>query len=135
MFSAEPTPNPLVGRAPNGGSGSKLPARRLIVKPLRAAQRVELGEGYQVRFSEQVRAEAQIPTMAVGMIYDPRHAESLVAEGKADLVALARGLLFDPHWALRAATALGAEITAPPQYERSYGFPFLQEKERNWMAD
>jgi len=99
------------------------------------AQRVELGEGYQVRFSEQVRAEAQIPTMAVGMIYDPRHAESLVAQGKADLVALARGLLFDPHWALRAATALGAEITAPPQYERSYGFPFLQEKERNWMAD
>ena len=73
--------------------------------------------------------------MAVGMIYDPRHAESLVAQGKADLVALARGLLFHPHWALRAATALGAEITAPPQYERSYGFPFLQEKERNWMAD
>ena len=97
-------------------------------------QRIELGEGYQVRFAEQLRSEAQIPTMAVGMIYDPQHAESLVSDGKADMVALARGLLFDPHWALRAASALGSEVAAPPQYERSYGFRFLQDKEREWIS-
>jgi len=98
------------------------------------AQRIELGEGYQVRFAERIRAQAGIPTMAVGMIYDPHHAEALVRDGKADLVALARGLLFDPHWALRAAAVLGAEIASPPQYERAYGFRFLHEKERAWAG-
>ena len=97
-------------------------------------QKIELGEGYQVRFADKIRSEAGIATMAVGMIYDPHHAESVVAEGKADMVALARGLLFDPHWALRAATVLGADVTAPPQYERAYGFRFLREKEEAWAA-
>ena len=95
-------------------------------------QKIELGEGYQVRFSEKIRQDAKIPTMAVGMIYDPAHAEAIVADGKADMVAMARGLLFDPHWTLRAATVLGADVTAPPQYERAYGFRFLREKEQQW---
>ena len=54
--------------------------------------RLELGEGYQIEFAEKIRREADIPTMAVGMIYDPHHAESVVAQGQGDMVALARGL-------------------------------------------
>lgn len=95
-------------------------------------QRLELGEGYQVGFAEKIRAEAEIPTMAVGMIYDPHHAERVVADSQAEMVALARGLLFDPHWAVRAAAALGVEASSPPQYERAYGFRFLREKEQAW---
>jgi 2,4-dienoyl-CoA reductase-like NADH-dependent reductase (Old Yellow Enzyme family) len=85
-----------------------------------------------VIYAEKLRKEADIPTMAVGMIYDPHHAESVVANGQADMVALARGLLFDPHWAVRAAAALGVEANSPPQYERAYGFRFLRDKEREW---
>ena len=95
--------------------------------------RLELGEGYQVDFADKIRREADIPTMAVGMIYDPHHSESIVADGKADMVALARGLLFDPHWPVRAAAALDVAATSPPQYERAYGFRFLREKEKNWL--
>ena len=95
-------------------------------------QRLELSEGYQVKFAEKIRKEVDIPTMAVGMIYDPHHAESVVADGQADMVALARGLLFDPHWAVRAAAVLDVESTSPPQYERAYGFQFLRDKEREW---
>jgi 2,4-dienoyl-CoA reductase-like NADH-dependent reductase (Old Yellow Enzyme family) len=96
------------------------------------AQKIVLGEGYQVRFAERIRREAELPTMAVGMIYDPHHAERIVADGQADMVALARGLLFDPHWALRAAAVLGVETASPPQYARAYGFRFLREKEQAW---
>ena len=96
------------------------------------AQKIVLGEGYQVRFAERIRREAELPTMAVGMIYDPHHAERIVADGQADMVALARGLLFDPHWALRAAAVLGVETAGPPQYARAYGSRFLREKEQAW---
>ena len=95
--------------------------------------RLELGEGYQVDFADKIRREAEIPTMAVGMIYDPHHSESIAADGQADMVALARGLLFDPHWPVRAAAALDVEAASPPQYERAYGFRFLREKERSWL--
>ena len=98
------------------------------------AQRIELGEGYQVGFAQKIREKAGIPTMAVGMIYDPHHADAIVADSKADMVALARGLLFDPHWAVRAAAALGVEASSPPQYERAYGFRFLREKEQAWAG-
>lgn len=90
-------------------------------------QQIPLGQGYQVDFSTKIRQEAEIPTMAVGMIFDPHHAEHLVAEGSADMVALGRGLLFDPHWAWTAAAALGSQVTPPPQYERAFHFRFLQE--------
>ena len=95
--------------------------------------RLELGEGYQVDFAAKIRAEADIPTMAVGMIYDPHHGERILADGQADMVALARGLLFDPHWPVRAAAALNVEAASPPQYERAYGFRFLREKEQSWV--
>ena len=82
-------------------------------------QKISLGPGYQAPFAAQIRAGADIPTMAVGMILEPDYAESLVTDGTADMVALARGLLYDPRWAWHAAEALGAEANYPVQYERS----------------
>ncbi len=90
-------------------------------------QQIQLGEGYQVAFEAKIRKEANIPTMAVGMIFAPHHAEKIVANGDADMVALARGLLFDPHWAWTAASALGGEISPPPQYERAFQLRFLRD--------
>lgn len=77
------------------------------------------GPGYNVGLSEQIRSEAKIATRAVGLITTPRQAEEIVASGKADMVALARGFLDDPHWGWRAAQELGAEIFIPPQYLRA----------------
>jgi NADPH2 dehydrogenase len=82
-------------------------------------QQVRLGPGYQVPFAEAIRREAQIATIAVGLVTEPQQAEEIVASGKADMVALARGMLYDPHWAWRAAAALGASVEAPRQYWRS----------------
>jgi 2,4-dienoyl-CoA reductase-like NADH-dependent reductase (Old Yellow Enzyme family) len=74
---------------------------------------------YQVPFAEKIRREAKIVTRAVGLITEPEEAEAIVAEGKADLVALARAVLADPRWPWRAAAALGADFTPPPQYLRA----------------
>jgi len=60
-----------------------------------------------------------ITTGAIGLISDPRQAEDIIAGGKADFVALARAMLFNPRWPLHAAAALGEDIRYPPQYERS----------------
>ena len=83
------------------------------------AARVEVGPGYQVPFAAAVKAGSGLAVQAVGMIVAPRQAEAIVAEGKADCVALARGFLDDPRWAWHAADALGAEAACPPQYARS----------------
>jgi NADPH2 dehydrogenase len=82
-------------------------------------QQLQLGPGYQVPFAERIRRESGMTTMAVGMILEPDYAEAVVADGKADMVALARGLLYDPRWAWHAAEALGAEAAYPLQYDRS----------------
>ena len=82
-------------------------------------QKIALGPGYQTPFAARIRNDAGIPTMAVGMIFEPEYANSLVADGVADMVALARGLLYHPRWAWHAAEALGAEAPYPVQYERS----------------
>lgn len=81
--------------------------------------RIPIGAGYQVGFAERVRREAGIATGAVGMITTPEQADTIVRSGQADIVLLARELLRDPHWALRAAHALGRETAWPPQYERA----------------
>jgi 2,4-dienoyl-CoA reductase-like NADH-dependent reductase (Old Yellow Enzyme family) len=81
--------------------------------------RIAVAPGYQVPFAEIVRKTSGIAVQAVGMIADPHQAEAIVAEGRADCVALARGFLDDPRWAWHAADALGAKIACPPQYERS----------------
>jgi NADPH2 dehydrogenase len=75
--------------------------------------------GYNVPFAEKVRREAGIPTRAVGLITAPKQAEAIVAEGKADMVALARAVLDDPHWGWHAALELGAEVPRPVQYARA----------------
>jgi 2,4-dienoyl-CoA reductase-like NADH-dependent reductase (Old Yellow Enzyme family) len=76
---------------------------------------------YQTPFAERVRREAGIATGAVGLITEPADAEAIVADGRADLVILARELLRDPYWPLFAARALGAEVSWPPQYQRAIG--------------
>jgi 2,4-dienoyl-CoA reductase-like NADH-dependent reductase (Old Yellow Enzyme family) len=82
-------------------------------------QKVEVGPGYQVPFAARVRREAGIATGAVGMITEPQQAEKVLADGEADVVLLARELLRDPHWPLRAATELGDDVAWPPQYDRA----------------
>ncbi len=66
-------------------------------------------EGYQVPFAERIRRDADIPTIAVGLITTPDYAESVIRDGRADLVAIGREALFNPHWPLHAAQALGAD--------------------------
>ncbi|HUA86881.1 MAG TPA: NADH:flavin oxidoreductase/NADH oxidase [Bryobacteraceae bacterium] len=75
--------------------------------------------GYQVPFAAAIRERAQIMTAAVGLITDPLQAEEIVASGKADLTLLAREMLREPYWALRAETALGAKAEWPIQYLRA----------------
>lgn len=76
------------------------------------------GPGYQVPFAEQVRREAGIPTAAVGLITTPELADEIIRNSRADLVALARILLREPHWPLHAARVLGHDIAWPRQYIR-----------------
>jgi len=75
--------------------------------------------GYNVPIAEQIRRETGIATRAVGLIATPRQAEAIVAEGKADMIAMARAFLDDPHWAWRAAKTLGADVPRPRQYLRA----------------
>jgi 2,4-dienoyl-CoA reductase-like NADH-dependent reductase (Old Yellow Enzyme family) len=84
-----------------------------------AQVRIPLGPGYQTPFAERVRREAGILTGAVGMITSPSQAEHIVGTGQADAVLLARELLRDPYWPLRAARELGQPITWPVQYLRA----------------
>jgi NADPH2 dehydrogenase len=86
------------------------------VSPL---QKIPLGPGYQVPLAQGVKQAIGVTTMAVGLITEPKQAEDIVASGKADMVALARGMLYDPRWGWHAAAELGGEVTAPPQYWRS----------------
>jgi 2,4-dienoyl-CoA reductase-like NADH-dependent reductase (Old Yellow Enzyme family) len=80
---------------------------------------IPLGPGYQVPFAERIRSETGVPTGAVGMINEPEHAEQIVTNGSADAVFLARALLRDPHWPLRAAHALSADVPWADQYLRA----------------
>jgi NADPH2 dehydrogenase len=74
--------------------------------------------GYNVEIAGEVRAIG-LPTRAVGLIVTAQQAEGIIAGGKADMVALARAVLDDPHWGWHAARALGADIKRPNQYLRS----------------
>jgi 2,4-dienoyl-CoA reductase-like NADH-dependent reductase (Old Yellow Enzyme family) len=86
------------------------------VSPL---QKIPLGPGYQVPLAQGVKQATGVTTMAVGLITEAKQAEDIVTSGKADMVALARGMLYDPRWGWHAAAELGGEVTAPPQYWRS----------------
>jgi NADPH2 dehydrogenase len=86
------------------------------VSPL---QKIPLGPGYQVPFAQAIREATGLTTIAVGLITEPKQAEEIIASGKADMVALARAMLYDPRWGWHAAAELGGEVFAPPQYWRS----------------
>lgn len=89
-----------------------------------AHQRITTGPGYQVELAAHVRREAGVPVSAVGMIDDSALAERVIAEGEADVVLAGREWLRDPHYGLRAATELGADIDYwPPQYLRARPAP------------
>jgi 2,4-dienoyl-CoA reductase-like NADH-dependent reductase (Old Yellow Enzyme family) len=81
--------------------------------------KIPVGPGYQASFAERIRAQADIPTIAVGMITDFAQADHIVRTEQADAVMLARQLLRDPYWPLHAARALGHDIQWPRQYERA----------------
>lgn len=86
------------------------------------AARIPAGPGYQVGFAQRIRHEAAIATAAVGMILEPAQADQIVRTGQADLVLLAREILRDPNWPLRAARALHVKPlpAPPPQYARAW---------------
>jgi 2,4-dienoyl-CoA reductase-like NADH-dependent reductase (Old Yellow Enzyme family) len=85
-----------------------------------AGVRIPLGPGYQVSFAEFVRQQGEVRASAVGLITTPAQAAAIVESGQADAVMLAREMLRDPHFALRAAHELGVEIDYwPPQYLRA----------------
>jgi NADPH2 dehydrogenase len=86
------------------------------VSPL---QKIPLSPGYQVPFAQAIKEATGVTTMAVGLITEAKQAEDIVASGKADMVALARGMLYDPRWGWHAAAELGGQVEAPPQYWRS----------------
>ncbi len=81
--------------------------------------KIPLGPGYQVPFSEQVRRGAGVKTAAVGLITNPQQADTIVRTGQADVVLMARELLREPHWPLKAARELRADVRWPEQYERA----------------
>lgn len=81
-------------------------------------QQIPVAPGYQVPLARAVKAAVDMPVVAVGLITDFDHAESIVATGDADMVALARGILYDPRWPWHAAAHLGAQVPAAPQYLR-----------------
>jgi 2,4-dienoyl-CoA reductase-like NADH-dependent reductase (Old Yellow Enzyme family) len=82
-------------------------------------QKIALHPGYQVPFADAIRNQAGIATGAVGMITEPTHAAEILANGRSDVVLLARAMLADPAWPIRAAKALGVKPDLPSQYLRA----------------
>ena len=87
-------------------------------------QKIDVYPGYQVPLARAVKAAVKIPVVAVGLITEPEHAESIVASGDADIIGIARGALYNPRWPWHAAAALGAQVHAPNQYHRSQPHTF-----------
>jgi 2,4-dienoyl-CoA reductase-like NADH-dependent reductase (Old Yellow Enzyme family) len=81
-------------------------------------QQITQSPGYQVPFAERIKHEVGMPTITVGLITEPEHAEGILQKGQADMVALARGVLYDPRWPWHAAARLCGTVNAPRQYWR-----------------
>lgn len=81
-------------------------------------QKITIGPGYQVPHASEVRKACGLPTTAVGLITDPRQAEDILQAGDADLIAIARALLYKPRWPWEAAAALSGQVQASEQYWR-----------------
>jgi 2,4-dienoyl-CoA reductase-like NADH-dependent reductase (Old Yellow Enzyme family) len=89
-------------------------------------QRIPIGPSYQVPLARAVKQAVSIPVVAVGLITEFEQAEAIVATGDADLVAIARAILYDPRWPWHAAAHFGASVSAPNQYLRSQPPRFRQ---------
>jgi 2,4-dienoyl-CoA reductase-like NADH-dependent reductase (Old Yellow Enzyme family) len=86
---------------------------------LHPAQQIPVGPSYQVPLARAVKSAVGMPVIAVGLISGFEQAEAIIATGDADLIALARTILYDPRWPWHAAAELGARVRAPSQYLRS----------------
>lgn len=93
------------------------------VSPL---QRIPVGPGYQVHLAQALRQVVSMPVLAVGLITEAQQAEAILQAGQADLIALARAMLYNPRWVWHAAAELGASVQAPPQYWRCQPSQFPQ---------
>ena len=82
-------------------------------------QKIAVGPNYQVPFARAIKQAVDVNIIAVGLITDAQQAEDIVASGEADMVALARAMLYDPRWGWHAAAQLGATLEAPPPYLRA----------------
>jgi 2,4-dienoyl-CoA reductase-like NADH-dependent reductase (Old Yellow Enzyme family) len=82
-------------------------------------QAIPVGPNYQVPLARAVRQAVSIPVVAVGLITEYEQAEAILATGDADLIGLARTMLYDPRWPWHAAAHFGAQVKVPPQYLRS----------------
>lgn len=82
-------------------------------------QEIPVGPSYQVPLAREVKRAVDMPVVAVGLITDFEQAEAIVGTGDADMVALARGILYDPRWPWHAAAELGGRVKGPVQYLRS----------------
>lgn len=108
------------------------------------AQKIPVGPSYQVPFARAVKQAVKMPVVAVGLITEAEQAEAIVATGDADMIALARAALYDPHWPWHAAAELGAQIHHPPkQYLRSqpsrhrhlFAAPEKMRADAGWQKD
>lgn len=86
---------------------------------LSSQQVIPIEAGYQVSFSEAIKAQVSMPVIAVGLITEATQAEAIINTHAADAVALARGILYNPHWVWHAAEQLKATVNVPAQYLRS----------------
>jgi 2,4-dienoyl-CoA reductase-like NADH-dependent reductase (Old Yellow Enzyme family) len=93
-------------------------------------QKIPVGPGYQIEFAARIKQATAMPTIGVGLITEAKQAETIIQTGQADMVALARAMLYDPRWPWHAAAELGASVAAPPQYWRSQPHEF-----RNLFGD
>ena len=86
---------------------------------LHPAQKIPVGPSYQVPLARPVKSVVRMPVVAVGLITSFEQAEAIVATGEADMIALARTIVYDPRWPWHAAAQLGAHVRAPNQYLRT----------------
>ena len=103
-------------------------------------QKIDPRPLYQIPLAGAVREGSGIATMAVGQITEPRQAETILAEGQADMIAIGRRLMFDPHWAWKAASELGVFLKYPARYRnanprigQAMDFPESPEKRQRML--
>ncbi|MDP6644126.1 MAG: NADH:flavin oxidoreductase/NADH oxidase [Rhodospirillales bacterium] len=90
------------------------------ISPAQSFSQDDLGPGYQSAFAAEVKRDSGMTTIAVGLITEPQQAEHIIRSGQADMIAMARGLLYNPRWPWHAARELGAEPDYPKQYRRAH---------------